>query len=800
MPYPSFSGSVDISICCNTPYDIINVPIVSQMIYEEAGHKLDTTGYMVWQTQYLSSIKVNIDNYNDIQGAQYIVIYDNKNDDVFEYWYQVLAFKMVSNKTVEFTLQYDPLLTLNLADITGVTGFMKRWSVGDDNPLLWINTPEPINRASDYVYSYTRLRGHIAEQLQFNSITGFPYNMAADGTVTTYFPVGEGLDPKTYAIPKFSNTTPTEFGLIDNFISINSFEDGLKYFVWKNNDIVKSNYSAAIGYGMDIGGVGYSLPLSPLISYNPQDGNAGYNSITGNVGHYDTDHVLEKTGYNNRKAGEMGLMFTLYNEFTGDSVTVQNYDIAPYNKLSVDVLCNPYITGCFMARIHGYMDDENGNTGLVRSCGWAPVSLQSGVGAGQLMNDFNLKAAQDVITTSTNMANAGANLSYQYATDNYYNNTLLNGLDSFLSTMGNLFTGNVGGAVSSFTNFITGDIRPRTAYEYAGQEYLLTMQKNEAMKQLQMNKLAFQGNINSAQPPAIKYAQAAAYYGTAYDFCIRETSLSSFDRLRADVFFTAYGYNVDSYLLSSFNFLRTRERFTFIQADDVRIIDTLRPNLLQKIMDYQAVQYIQDRFSAGLRIWMKRPDYDYSTPNPIRAGYTPIAPDLWEPDIPNVVDPTPVEPFPDPSTNAQRIINTALAEEGVTETGINNVKYNTEFYGREVNGSQYAWCAVFVWWVFAHSGLSELYCGGAKQASCTEARKYYERRNMNIDPHNARPGDLIFFNFGGDDWSISSHIGICVKNNGNSLQTIEGNTSNNKVEMKTRYFSTINGAARPYKD
>lgn len=148
---PLFFGQCRLSTCCNTPYDIINVPIVSQMIYEEAGHKLDTTGYMVWQTQYLSSIKVNIDNYNDIQGAQYIVIYDNKNDDVFEYWYQVLAFKMVSNKTVEFTLQYDPLLTLNLADITGVTGFMKRWSVGDDNPLLWINTPEPINRASDYV-------------------------------------------------------------------------------------------------------------------------------------------------------------------------------------------------------------------------------------------------------------------------------------------------------------------------------------------------------------------------------------------------------------------------------------------------------------------------------------------------------------------------------------------------------------------------------------------------------------------------------------------------------------------------
>ena len=35
----------------------------------------------------------------------------------------------------------------------------------------------------------------------------------------------------------------------------------------------------------------------------------------------------------------------------------------------------------------------------------------------------------------------------------------------------------------------------------------------------------------------------------------------------------------------------------------------------------------------------------------------------------------------------------------------NNVRYNTWYYGREVSGSAYPWCAVFVQWCFAQASV-----------------------------------------------------------------------------------------------
>ena len=65
---------------------------------------------------------------------------------------------------------------------------------------------------------------------------------------------------------------------------------------------------------------------------------------------------------------------------------------------------------------------------------------------------------------------------------------------------------------------------------------------------------------------------------------------------------------------------------------------------------------------------------------------------------------------------ASTIIKTASNEIGVKETGNNNVKYNTEYYGKAVNGDAYPWCAVFVWWVFKHSGASSIFYGDGKRA------------------------------------------------------------------------------------
>ena len=52
---------------------------------------------------------------------------------------------------------------------------------------------------------------------------------------------------------------------------------------------------------------------------------------------------------------------------------------------------------------------------------------------------------------------------------------------------------------------------------------------------------------------------------------------------------------------------------------------------------------------------------------------------------------------------ADMILATAKKEIGTVATAIKKVKYNTWFYGTEVSGTMYDWCAAFVCWVFYHT-------------------------------------------------------------------------------------------------
>jgi hypothetical protein len=67
------------------------------------------------------------------------------------------------------------------------------------------------------------------------------------------------------------------------------------------------------------------------------------------------------------------------------------------------------------------------------------------------------------------------------------------------------------------------------------------------------------------------------------------------------------------------------------------------------------------------------------------------------------------------------------ADAKITEypSGSNKVKYNTWYYGREVSGSAYPWCVVFVAWVFNEAGHFDLFMGGRKTASSTALATYY---------------------------------------------------------------------------
>ena len=145
----------------------------------------------------------------------------------------------------------------------------------------------------------------------------------------------------------------------------------------------------------------------------------------------------------------------------------------------------------------------------------------------------------------------------------------------------------------------------------------------------------------------------------------------------------------------------------------------------------------------------------------------------------------------------EEILKTAESQVGVTEypPNSNECIYNDAFYGRHVSGPSYPWCCVFVWWVFAQYNP----CLVKKTASCQELGNWF---NQNGRWHsNPQIGDVVFFHFNTNDrWT--NHVGIVRDIKGNTIETIEGNTSVNSDDnggavMIRQRSSNIIGYGQP---
>lgn len=149
---------------------------------------------------------------------------------------------------------------------------------------------------------------------------------------------------------------------------------------------------------------------------------------------------------------------------------------------------------------------------------------------------------------------------------------------------------------------------------------------------------------------------------------------------------------------------------------------------------------------------------------------------------------------------AEKILDIARGEIGTKESpaGSNRVKYNTAYYGREVSGENYLWCAVFVWWVFREAGASALFYGGGKTAYCPTLMAFHKPQAVS---GGYQPGDVIFFNFSGG--KKAKHVGICESWDGAYITTIDGNTGSGNeanggaVLRRKRSKKYIVGAYRP---
>jgi hypothetical protein len=122
----------------------------------------------------------------------------------------------------------------------------------------------------------------------------------------------------------------------------------------------------------------------------------------------------------------------------------------------------------------------------------------------------------------------------------------------------------------------------------------------------------------------------------------------------------------------------------------------------------------------------------------------------------------------------EAIIEVAKKEIGTIE----GPKDNETKYGKWTGANFLPWCQSFVSWAAFSAGLGPKKY--PKSASTLAASDWFKKNNRWADARNddPTPGDWIFFDFPDDGVNRISHVGLCIKNNGDgTIQVIEGNTS-----------------------
>jgi hypothetical protein len=118
----------------------------------------------------------------------------------------------------------------------------------------------------------------------------------------------------------------------------------------------------------------------------------------------------------------------------------------------------------------------------------------------------------------------------------------------------------------------------------------------------------------------------------------------------------------------------------------------------------------------------------------------------------------------------------ALIEIAKKEIGtIEGPKDNETKYGKFTKANFLPWCGSFVMWCANQAGVKV-----PNTVSTVAGSDAFKKMNRWADARNddPTPGDIIYFDFPDDGVNRISHVGICIKNNGDgTIQCIEGNTA-----------------------
>ena len=142
----------------------------------------------------------------------------------------------------------------------------------------------------------------------------------------------------------------------------------------------------------------------------------------------------------------------------------------------------------------------------------------------------------------------------------------------------------------------------------------------------------------------------------------------------------------------------------------------------------------------------------------------------------------------------EEIVNCALSYVGVGDyRGNNDVVFNTWYWGRQINGSGFAWCQAFISYIGNECGV--LNDSIPRTASCATAVQWYKNKNQFHlsryygGDYEPQVGDIVFYGRNG-----SEHVGLIIGETVDGyLNVIEGNvynsaTRNYEVTIFTRNY------------
>ena len=140
-----------------------------------------------------------------------------------------------------------------------------------------------------------------------------------------------------------------------------------------------------------------------------------------------------------------------------------------------------------------------------------------------------------------------------------------------------------------------------------------------------------------------------------------------------------------------------------------------------------------------------------------------------------------------------KIIDIALSQEGTKEQRLNDILYNTWYYGRNVYGGSFPYCAVFISWCANQAGLSTDII--PKTASVASLHRFFldQNRFKPKGDYIPSPGDIMI-----QRSSSASHTGIVISGDTTGVDVIEGNAGEGIVVSRYNYDdATLTGFGTP---